>query len=251
MIIYFDESYDAGPGCEYLILGATFNRSHRAFHRNLRILKHDKNFVDDQGQCKEIKYSKVKTDYLLEIGKGAIDIFIESDSYFRAIVVKESLVDLNMFGKPFEDYNLKRARMYKRFAELLIANNTAEIFDAQLFVDQILHCREDEFVERMKEEFCVPFGKHSKNSKTPTLRDIRQIQSHLEQNHVNQINDILTGCILNQLKPPKCQQKIDLRDYLISELGVGCLTERTWGQLNKWQARRYCEKYCVWYWQPK
>ncbi len=35
----------------------------------------------------------------LEIAKEAIDIFFESTSWFRCIVIEQALVDINRFGK--------------------------------------------------------------------------------------------------------------------------------------------------------
>jgi len=188
---------------------------------------------------------------MANMAKKVIDAFMASDSWFRAIVIRKSHVDIERFGKADEPFKLKWARLYKRFAELLISNNTQEIFDGRLFVDQIRNCNEDEFVEIMKQEFCFPFGKHSKGSSTPTLKDIRQVKSHLDQYQLIQVTDLLMGCILNNLLPTKTSFKNDFRQHLITRLGVRDLLPSTWGHFSRWESIRYCSKYTVWYWQPK
>lgn len=249
MIIYFDESYDEKH--EYLLLSTLFNPHHKFLHRKLSKAKRHYNYVGKHGQLREIKYSYVDDNYRLKIAKSAIDIFFESTSWFRCVVIEQKLVDLNYFGNSWEPDKIKKARLYKKFAELLLSHNTINIYNATLFVDKLTRCRGDQFIELMKQEFCLPYGKHSVDSGKPTLRDVRDVASHLEEYQVNQINDILMGCILNNLKPTKKPFKNQLRDYLIEKLSVSDLLPQTWKKYSKTYVEEYWPKFNIWYWKPQ
>jgi len=102
----------------------------------------------------------------------------------------------------------------------------------------------------MKQEFCTPYGKHSMGSKFPTLRDVMDIPSHMEQYQVNQICDILMGCILNNLVPSRKREKVLLRQYLVSKLGVKNLLRESWGHYSKRYVEERWPKFNIWYWMP-
>ncbi len=248
MLIYFDESYDSNH--KYLILSALFNPHPRFLHRKLKEIKKEKDYLNKDGSLREIKYNYVTDKRKLIIAKKAIDIFFESTSWFRCVVIEQSLIDLNRFGKEKEAEKIKKARMYKKFAELLITHNTENIYNGILLVDEVKRCNGDEFIELMKQEFCLPFGKHSQNSDIPTLKDVIEIKSHLEQYQVNQINDILMGCILNNLKPTAKKEKNQVRQYLIRKLGTKDLLKQTWERYSKGYAEAYHPKFNIWYWKP-
>lgn len=177
MLIYFDESYDHDH--EYLLLSALFNPHPKFVHRRFSEIKRNYNFQTPEGKLREIKYNYVNTGSRLKMAKEAIDLFFESTSWFRCIVIEQKKVDLSRFGKKREEDKIKKARLYKKFAELLIGHNTENIFNAVLLADKLTRCRGDEFIEIMKQEFCLPFGKYSPDSKIPTLKDVREIPSDL------------------------------------------------------------------------
>ena len=115
MLIYFDESYDNKH--RYLILGALFNPHSKFLHRELAQIKTKFKFLDNNRKGKELKYNKCLNKYLYDLCANAIDIFIKSTSYFRAIVIDQKLLNLDYFGKKYEDDKIKMARAYKKFAE--------------------------------------------------------------------------------------------------------------------------------------
>jgi hypothetical protein len=248
MIIYFDESYDSDH--DYLIFAALFNPHHKFLHRRLREIKNEEDFYKDDGAPRELKYSRIKNAKSLHVGQKAIDAFIQSTSWFRCVVIKQNLIDLNYFGTPQEPDSIKNARLYKKFAEMLIAHNTENLLKAILLTDNLTRCKGDEFIEVMKQEFCIPFSKYSENSHIPRLSDVMDIQSHLEQNHVCQINDILAGCVLNNLKPSAIF-KNKLREYLVTRLGVKDLLPDTWKGYTKTHSEVFYPKFNIWYWEPK
>lgn len=248
MVIYFDESYDHNH--EYLLLSALFNPHSRFLHRRLSEIKRRHHYYSYSGGLREIKYNYVVSRKQYEIAKAAIDIFFESTSWFRCVVIEQNLINLDRFGQKWEDDKIKKARLYKKFAELLISHNTTNIYNGVLLVDRLTRCNGDEFLEVMKQEFCLPFGKHSENSQIPTLKDVREIPSDLEQYQVNQIGDILMGCILNNLKPTRKEEKNNLRNYLIRKLGVSDLLKHSWSRYSKSYVEENWPKFNIWYWKP-
>jgi hypothetical protein len=249
MLIYFDESYDLNH--KYLLLGALFNPHPRYLHRELTELKKKHGFLDKSGKCLEIKYNNCTTKNRLELAKGAVDIFMKSTSYFRGIVVEQSLVDLERFGNKSEENKIKMARAYKKFAEILIANNTKNIFNGVLLTDELTRCKGDKFIEVMKLEFCVQNGKHCTDPSRPALKDIRDFDSSVETFQVNQINDILLGCILNNHFPTTAPYKNELRAYLLKCLGINSLLKDYWGNRTDKEREEHHPKYNIRYWQPK
>jgi hypothetical protein len=126
MLIYFDESYDHEH--EYLLLSALFNPHPKFLHRRLIEVKRRSKYLSQDGKFREIKYNYVTNKDKLEIAREAIDIFFESTSWFRCVVIEQAHVDLTRFGKIKESEKIKKARLYKKFAELLISHNTKKHF---------------------------------------------------------------------------------------------------------------------------
>jgi len=246
MLIYFDESYDNNH--KYLILGALFNPNSKDLHKKLIALK-DKHFFKADGKYKELKYNNCINEYNYNLCCGAVDIFMDSRSYFRAIVIDQSLLDLSYFGRKHEDKNIKMARVYKKFAEMLISHNSKDVKGGVLLTDELTRCKGDEFIEIMKQDFCSLEGKHKHFSGEPTLRHIMDIHSHVENYQVCQINDILIGCVLNNLVPTKKIYKNEIRNYLIGKLGVGSLLPNDW-KFSKKYVEENCPKFNIWYWSP-
>ena len=248
MLIYFDESYDHDH--QYLLLGALFNPHPKFLHRELLNIKRERSFLDRKDKVLEIKYNNCNSKKREEMNCKAIDIFMASTSYFRAIVIDQTIMELDRFGKKSEDNKIKMARAYKKFAELLLAHNTENIYNGVLLTDELNRCDGDKFIEIMKQDFCVLNGRHCNDDNKPTLKEIAEIQSHLEEYHVNQINDILMGSILNNLKPTKKEYKNNVRKHLIKRLGVKDLLPATWSRYSKTYAESYHPKYNIWYWKP-
>ena len=191
MIIYFDESYDLEH--RYLILGALFNPHPMFLHREWLEAKREVGAVGYDGKVLEIKYNNCNTKKRQELCCRAIDIFMKSTSYFRAIVIDQNIMNLDLFGKKSEDNKIKMARAYKKFAELLLSHNADNIYNGVLLTDELTRCNGDKFMEIMKQDFCNMDDQYCNDNHRPTLREITDIKSHLEDYHVNQINDILIG----------------------------------------------------------
>ncbi len=248
MIIYFDESYS--NEAEYFLLGALFNPHSKFLHRKLGEIKKKYSCYKNDGTLGEIKYNNCKTKDRLDICCEAIDAFFESTSWFRCIVVEKKYFDLNNFGKIFEDDKIKKARAYKKFAELLLAHNTENIQGGVLLTDQMSRCRRDLFLDKMTELFCRQGEGYSKDKQKPTLNRVEEVASDLEQYQVLQICDLLMGCVLNNLMPTKNEYKQKLREHLIRRLGVIDLLPSTWSHYSKRDSEEYHPKFNIWYLRP-
>lgn len=249
MLIYFDESYDNEH--KYLLLGALFNPHPKFLHNELLKIKRQYGFIDKNAKVLEIKYSNCNSKKREELNCKAIDIFLQSTSYFRAIVIDQDLMDLDLFGKKSEDKKIKMARAYKKFAELLLAHNTENVYNGILLTDELNRCNGDRFIEIMKQDFCIIGGKYCNDNNRPTLKDVVDIKSDIEDYHVNQINDILLGSILNNLKPTTKEYKNNVRKYLVKKIGVNSLLPEDWSKYSKKFAEEYRPKFNIWYWKPK
>jgi len=248
MLIYFDESYDGDH--KYLILSALFSPHSKFLHREMKELKQINNFVDSAGKGKELKYNTCITENLLKLCCSCIDIFAKSTSYFRSIVIDQSILNLDYFGKKNEDRKIKMARAYKKFTELLLSHNSENIYNGVLLTDELSRCDGDKFIEIMKQDFCFPNGKYCNDRNHPTFKHIADIHSEIEDSQVNQINDIMMGCILNNLLPTKNVYKNKLREYLIKKMGIDSFLPTYWNQYSKSYVEKYHPKFNVWYWHP-
>jgi hypothetical protein len=242
MLIYFDESYDNNH--KYLLLGALFNPHPKFLHRELNELRAKYNYYG------EIKYNNCINNFRLEVYKKAIDIFFKSTSYFRCVVIDQEILDLDYFGKRNEDNSIKMARAYKKFAEHLISHNTDDVYNGVLLTDELKRCKGDKFIELMKQDFCMVEGKHCNDKNKPTLKHISDIKSDLENYQVGQINDLLLGCVLNNLIPTSKEYKNHLREYLTQKLSVDNLLPEYWNKYSKKYVEEYYPKFNIWYWKP-
>lgn len=248
MIIYLDESYDSNRN--YFLLGALFNSQHRALLRKIRDIKNLNQFFDNNGKYKEIKYSNCYCEENYKIATLMIDSFMQSNSYFRAVVVDMSNLNLNKFGSSNEDNKIKKARAYKKFAEMLISYNSSGVRKGVLLTDRKPHCDGDKFIARMREKFCFSNTVNSDGDTVPLLKYINEIDSKLEQYQVMQLNDILLGCIINNIYPSSNSWKNNLRTYLVSSLKVPNLLKSFWNLYTKTALEKMFPKYNIWYWKP-
>jgi len=248
MIVYLDESYDQ-PNKRFLLLGLLFSPS-KKLHRLLTSIHNQKRCLDTHKNIIETKYNNCFTKHNFTVCKEFIDTFIISDSWFSAIVVdtKKTSFNLDYFGKPHESEAIKKARVYKKFTELLILKNTKRIQNAVLLVDEVTRCNHDRFLELIRESFCFPGEGYSKNKEIPIFRHISSAKSDSPENIRLSVCDLLLGSILNNNLPTRNRWKNSIRRYLITELGIKGLLEHDWakGEVNSIIRR----KLRVWYWRP-
>src|SRR5690242_16389351 len=126
MVIYLDETYD-WTGI-YFMLGALFvAQDHEIFMESFNNLKREATFSQPDGGLRELKYAKIRYGKYEKAAVQAIQTFKAHNCYFRAVIVPLAQFDLKYFGKSYEQDKIKRARAYKKFAEMLIEYNTPEL----------------------------------------------------------------------------------------------------------------------------
>lgn len=249
MLIYFDESYDWDK--HWLLLGACFHPHPKFLNRRMTEIKKQYNFTDRNWSLKELKYNNCNNKQTFQVAKECIDAFFESTSYFRLIAVEQwaERFDINKFWFSTDDKKLKMAKIYKKFAELLISHNTENLYNGILFTDELTRCSKDIFFVLMKELFCKQWCSLSADKKEPTLKDIIEVSSHLEQYQLLQITDLLMWCVLNQLKPTKNEYKTNISKYLTSKVRNN-LKKEDWKQYSKSYVETFRPKFNIWFWEP-
>jgi hypothetical protein len=181
MIIYLDESYDWRG--TYFLLGALFVPSdHDILLQSFNSLKREETFSRPDNRLRELKYSKINYGKYEKAAIKTIQAFKAHNCYFRAVIVPLAQLDLVHFGKPFELEKIKRARAYKKSAEMLIEYNTPEMTEGILFADNLTRCkgvlgRGDEFIEVMRERFQRVIYNHDLDVTQPKLKQIQEVSS--------------------------------------------------------------------------
>ena len=248
MLIYFDESYDNER--RYLILGALFNPHPRAFHQTMTEIKQKHGLLRPGGDSIEIKYSTTNTEERFRVCSDLIQAFARGTSWFRCVVIDQSLLTLDRFGTPSDPDVLKMARAYKRFCELLISSNTRSLVNGVLLCDRLTRCSGDRFIEVMKEAFSVPNHALSLGKGQPTLREIKEVDSHLDHYQVLQLCDLLTGCVLNSLVPGQNRWKATAKKCVQDVLKFPSFERSYWTSMSKGVADTKHPKFGIWYWTP-
>lgn len=248
IVIYLDESYDQ-PDKRFLLLGLLFCPSKR-LHRQLTAIHNQKRCLDKHNNIIEAKYNNCFTKHNYSVCIEFIEVFLKSDCWFSAIVVdtKSTRFDLKYFGKANESDTIKKARVYKKFTELIISKNTKKIANAVLLVDEVTRCNLDRFMELIHESFCIPGEGYSTGKELSTLRHVGSIKSSSPENVRLCACDLLLGCILNNNLPTKNRWKNQLRKDLVRKLGVKGLLEPTWAKSKV--SSTISKKFRIWYWKP-
>lgn len=249
MLIYFDESYDNQK--QWLLLGATFHPHSKFLHRRITEIKKKNNFFLSDWTLKELKYANCRNKQTFQVAKEIIDAFFESTSYFRLIAIEQwaDWFDLNKFWNLGDESKVKFAKMYKKFTELLIRHNTENLYNGILLTDELTRPKTDIFFTLMEDLFCKPWENYSNGKREPTLKDIKEVKSDLEQYQLLQVTDLLMWCVLNHLKPTQNQYKTKIADYLAERVGNN-FTKEDWQHYSKTYVEKYRPKYNVWFFDP-
>jgi hypothetical protein len=269
MIIYLDESYD-WTGV-YFSLGALFVcDDHENFLESFNALRREAQLARPDGTLRELKYARIKYGRYERAAVQAIQAFKAHNCYFRAVIVPLAQFDLSYYGKPFEADKIKRARAYKKFAEMLIEYNTPELRGGVLFADNLTRCKGgalghgDEFVEVMKQRF-----QYSADGDAPAkLRQIQEINSDDDDYALLQVCDVLLGATLNGIlkltKGPRMLRKDRVSAKLKEILDLPSFDKDYWQTQTKLRMREYKRrisreeyakaahyKYRLWFWKPQ
>jgi hypothetical protein len=269
MIIYLDESYD-WTGV-YFLLGALFVcDDHEIFLESFNALKREAGMARPDGTLRELKYARIKYGRSEKAAIQAIQAFKAHNCYFRSVVIPMQQFDLNYYGKSFEADKIKRARAYKKFAEMLIEYNTPELTDGVLFADNLTRCKGtlghgDEFIEVMKQRFQYPTGE---GAPPPKLKHVQEVRSHDDDYALLQVCDVLLGATLNGIlklkKGPRMAHKERVTGKMKEILDLPSLEKDYWHIQTRLCVKEYKQgisrenytkgthyKYRLWFWKHK
>jgi len=270
MIIYLDESYDWQG--TYFLLGALFVREdHDVFLESFETIKREEKFARPDGTLRELKYSTIKHDNHERAAIKAIQTFKAQQAYFRAVIIPQSSFDLSFYGKKYEPDNIKRARAYKKFAEMLIEYNTPDVKQGILFADYLSRCkgalgRGDEFVEVMKQRFVYPTNELLRIP--PKLKHISEVSSAHPNYALLQVCDVMLGSTLNGILKVARGRRMAHKNAVTAKmqeiLEFPTYDRAYWQALEKVYIRDYREritmedymkgthhKYRLWFWRPR
>lgn len=251
MLVYLDESYDNAHN--FFLLGALFVPDSIPLHRAFRQVKVSEGYVLPNGEVKEVKYSQLARPKQLRIAKAGVDLFLESDGWFRCIVVDQRPEfgwSLDYFGNRTEGRAIKEARFYKKFTEMLLRSNSKDFVNGVLLADRMTRCTGDDFLRLISDEFSAPSGP---SSSEPTFRAVHEVDTAKETYHLGQVGDLLTGAILNDLVEPQgasARYKRSFKEYVKGRIGVPSLGTEYW-DMPKYRADALHPKFQVWFWQPR
>lgn len=223
------------------------------------------------GTLSELKYARIKYGKLEKTAVQAIQAFKAHNCYFRAVIIPMRQFDLNYYGKPFEADKIKRARAYKKFAEMLIEYNTPELKDGILFADNLTRCKGgalgfgDEFIEVMKQRFQYPAGE---DASPPKLKHVQEVSSEDNEYALLQVCDVLLGSTLNGIlrlrKGPRMVHKERVTAKMKEILDLPSLEKDYWQPLTRLYMKEYKQgiseenyaksthhKYRLWFWKHK
>lgn len=223
-------------------------------HRQFAEAKRALGYINPDGSLREIKYTLCKSSKTYKMAKSAVNCFINSDSFFRAIVIiqrNETGFNLDYFGQPYEGKAIKEARAYKKFCELLLIHNIQNIQpNGILYTDKLYRCRGDAFCQLITESFGTPNEGYSVGNNKPIFKHIAEVDTSIESYHLGQIGDILQGVILNEIAGSTNKWKVKIRNYVKGQLNLPSLSADYWTQLPKWYLNQKFSKYQIWYWRP-
>lgn len=272
MIIYLDESYDWQG--TYFLLGALFVReNHDIFLETFNNLKAEEKFCTAAGKLRELKYKRIKNPKTKRLAVKAIRAFNAHSAYFRAVIIPQSQFDLKYWGKSYEPEKIKRARAYKKFAEMLIEYNTPGVTDAVLFADDLSRCKGslissgDEFLEAMRQRFQYVIYDERLQGEGRKIRNISEVGSDHDNYALLQVCDVLLGATLNGvlklMKGPGMVYKNETTQEMGQILGLPSFDKSYWQPLVELYAREYRNgitmdqyliathhKYRLWFWRP-
>ena len=223
MLVYLDESYDNAH--RFFLLGALFAPSPAKLHRAFRQVKRDEGYALPSGEVKEVKYTDLRARKQLRVARSGLDLFMQSDSWFRCIVVDqapESGWSLDSFGSPSESRAIKQARFYNRCTETLLRRGIGDVVNAVLLADRMTRCAGDDFVRLIGDAF----NASRETGGPPAFRSVHEVDTARERYHLGQISDLLIGAVLNELTNPRGRRgrfKRQFKEYAKNCLGADAL----------------------------
>jgi len=249
VIIYFDESYDHKH--RYLLLGALFAPKSRELNRELTQIKESHRKKAPSHTFRDLKYSKANDKYVYAACCEAVDAFVSSTAFFRAIAIDtwQPRFSWDYFGNPSTPEPLRKALAYNKFAERLLNFNLQD-YDAVFLADHLTRTHGDNFVQYIAAALGPTIGVDWQSG-PPRIRHAQEVDTSLEQYQLGQICDILLGVILGALVPPANQNKLQLIEHTRKALAIPSFGADFWQRLPKNVLDVRYPKFQVWHWRPR
>ena len=249
MIIYFDESYDRPH--RYLLLGTLYVPGSRGFHRRLLAIKNRHRATAPGHTFSDMKYSRAGDRYVSAACRDAVDLFVQSNCFFRCVVVDTQMpaFSWSYFGGPATPGALRKAYAYNKFAERLLSFNLGTISRAVLLADWLTRTPGNNFVQYVGITFGPTVGPNL-TQVHPRIRHVQQVDTRLEQYQVGQVCDILLGVVLGDLVPPLNPNKLALISHTKTALRISSFGPGFWRRYPKYILDTKFPKFQVWHWCP-
>lgn len=250
MLICLDESYDSRR--RYLLLGALFLPAPRLTARRMQAVKERRRRLSRGHSFTDVKYSKSGDRFYLAVCKDLIDLFADSEAYFRCLVIDSSIPGFswNRFGGSDASPAVIKARAYGRITEMLLRPNLVEVENAVLLADWMSPLAGDDFVSHISACFGPSQRPDASLSGNPQIRHIQRVDTRLEQYQHGQLCDVLLGPVLGDLVPPQNPNKRELIQYLKQRINIPAFQPRYWLESDA-ELRRRHPKFQVWHWSPQ
>ncbi len=239
---------------EWLVIGMLFSPDHGKLHNQLCKAKDDLEFFNRgkrKAHYKETHFAEFKSKRDLNLAKAWIDIFLHSTSVFRCVVVDWSIYDPKYFGHAYHPPALKKRRAYKKWAEMLLQPEVAQIQNGVFYLDRLRALYGYDVVDHLEDRFC--FGQDGRRRSNPRIQRFIPAQSWKDANQSLQLCDLLVGCVYQSLVPSKNKIKLATRSYLYEQLrdyGVKRSDPGFWRQYSRGVLTKHFPRFSQWFWKP-
>ena len=250
MIIYFDESFDNRH--RYLLLGALFVPAPRLEAKRLEAVKERHRGLSRGRSFSDVKYSKSGDKFYLAMCKDMVDLFADSDAYFRCVVIDSAIPGFSWgrFGGAGVSPAVVKARAYSKFTEMLLRPSLAGVENAVLLADSLPPMAGDDFVSHISACFGPTQSPDASLSGNPQIRHVRRVDTGLRQYQLGQLCDVLLGPVLGELAPPQNANKREFIQYLKQRMGIPSFQPDYWLASDNTESRQRHSKFNVWHWRP-
>lgn len=208
--IYADES---GTHAEnWLVIGMLFVPDHGHLHSSLCAVKERERYFNlgpRRAKYKEIHFSGLKSPRDIAVSRAWIDCFLSSTAVFRSVVVDWSRFEGRYFGDPFEQESLKKRRAYKKWAEMLLQPELANITGATFYLDRLRVLHGHDMIVSLKDRF--QRTRYGEQLSRPRIRELQATESWKDANQCLQLCDLLVGAIHQSLVPSGRKAKLEVK----------------------------------------
>ena len=230
-----------------------FVPNHGPLHSSLCEVKEKRRYFngrkDRKARYRETHFAEFKQNIDAIVAKAWNDKFLASNAVFRCVVIDWSVYQARFFGGPFDPEALKKRRAYKKWAEMLLQPETAQMKDARLFLDRLRLMYGYDILDHLRDRFTHRYlGNH------PRIASFEPVDSWKDAHQCLQLCDLLTGAVYRKLVPPTRAIKREVVDYLYPALiphGVRQREPSYWKQYADANLADHFPRFSEWYWRPK